>query len=86
MVRILPEHTVKNVGGGVEIQLHSFLILELDGDDVRKLSLYFALSCVCNVKTNRWVLFGEIMSVCCGNCRKHINGDFVAICDLMLKC
>jgi len=32
------------------------------------------------------VLFREIMAVCCGNCRKHISADFVAIRCLMLKC
>jgi hypothetical protein len=25
------------------------------------------------------VLFRETMAVCCGNCRKHISADFVAI-------
>jgi hydroxymethylglutaryl-CoA reductase len=36
VVRTLPERTVKCIGGGggVEIQLHSLLIMELDGDDV----------------------------------------------------
>lgn len=38
------------------------------------------------LKKNRLVLFGEIVAVCFGSCRKHINGDFVTICDLMLKC
>jgi len=49
VVRILLEHTVENMEGGVEIQLHSFLVLKLDGDDVWKLSLYFTVSCVCSV-------------------------------------
>jgi len=26
------------------------------------------------------------MAVCCGNCRKHIRANFVAIRCLMLKC
>ena len=29
---------------------------------------------------------GEIMAVCCGNCRKQISAHFVAIRCLMLKC
>jgi hypothetical protein len=41
---------------------------------------------VCSVETNRLALFREIMAVCCGNCRKHIIADFVAIQGLMLKC
>jgi len=70
LVRILPEHTVKNMWGRgrVDIQLHSFVILELDGDDVWKFILYFALICVCSVKTDRLASFGEVMVVWCGSC------------------
>jgi hypothetical protein len=30
------------------------------------------------------VLFREVMAVCCGNCRKHISVDFVAIRGLTI--
>jgi hypothetical protein len=41
----------------------------------------------CRVGTDRlMLLFREIMAVCCGNCRKQISADFVAIRCLMLKC
>jgi hypothetical protein len=41
---------------------------------------------VCRVETDRLVLFRKIMAVCCGNCRKHISAQFVAICCLMSSC
>jgi hypothetical protein len=65
-------------------------------NDVRKFILYFTLSSVRSVKTNRLVLFREIMAVycgncrkqliavCCGNCRKHVNEDNGAIGGLFL--
>jgi len=43
-------------------------------------SLHFTLSSECGVETNWLVLLREIVAVCCGNCRKHISADFVAIC------
>jgi hypothetical protein len=43
-------------------------------------------SAVCGLKTNGTLFFRELMAVCCGNCRKQINENFVAICCLMLQC
>jgi hypothetical protein len=40
---------------------------------------------VCNVETDRLVLFREITAVCCGNCGKHISADFVAIQGLPIS-
>ena len=36
-------------------------------------------SAVCRVKIDGMVLFGGIVAVCCGNCRKQISEAFLAI-------
>jgi hypothetical protein len=41
---------------------------------------------VCSVETDRLLLFREVVAVCCGNCRRHVYGDFVAIRGVMLQC
>ena len=77
LVTVVPVYTVKPYGN-TDIALLILNPVVLPSQKKPALTIHFALytqlcEVECKVETNQFVLFGAIVAVCCGNCRKHIS-------------